>query len=279
LIAKRLSFDRIGDVLDVGCGIGHWGQLLAKILPDSTRVWGIDRDPLWAGKAAERACLRGLASRFAYYVSVAEKLPFTDSSFDLVTCQTLLIHARDPVAVLNEMIRVTRPGGLVLAAEPNNMAGALLLDSVGFHDSIETIMALARLQLACERGKWALGEGSNSIGGLVPGLFAENGLADIRVYLNDKASPILPPYSSPEQRAILDEIASFRVRDFWIWSLQDTHRYFMAGGGRESEFERLWTIAVEGGARIESALGNGTYSCAGGSVSYLVAGRKPDHPN
>jgi hypothetical protein len=125
----------------------------------------------------------------------------------------------------------------------------------------------------------ALGEGSNSIGDLVPGLFAERGLADVRVYLSDKASPMLPPYASPEQRAIRDEIAGFRERDFWIWSLQDTHRYFMAGGGQESEFEGLWAIATGDGARIEKALGNSTYSSAGGGVSYLVAGRKPDYPS
>src|SRR6516225_8245609 len=32
LIGKRLSFDRVQDVLDVGSGVGHWGQLLANVL-------------------------------------------------------------------------------------------------------------------------------------------------------------------------------------------------------------------------------------------------------
>jgi trans-aconitate methyltransferase len=64
LIGKRLSFDRVQDVLDVGCGVGHWGQLLANVIPPSARVRGVDRDSLWVEKAAARAAARGLADRF-----------------------------------------------------------------------------------------------------------------------------------------------------------------------------------------------------------------------
>ena len=85
LIGKRLSFDHVQDVLDVGSGVGHWGQLLANVLPHNARVQGVDRDPLWVEKAAARAAAHGHADRFSYQVAVAEKLPFADASFDLVT--------------------------------------------------------------------------------------------------------------------------------------------------------------------------------------------------
>jgi ubiquinone/menaquinone biosynthesis C-methylase UbiE len=198
LIGKRLSLDRVQDVLDVGSGVGHWGQLLAKILPSRVRVQGVDRDPLWIEKATARAAALGLADRFSYQVAVAEKLPFPDASFDLVTCQTVLIHMPDPGATVDEMVRVARPGALILAAEPNNAARALLFDSVSFHDPVDDILTRARLQLICERGKAALGEGNNSIGDLVPSLFAERNLVDVCVYLNDKADILLPPYDSPD---------------------------------------------------------------------------------
>src|SRR5262249_22909957 len=80
LMAERLGFDRARDVLDVGCGVGHWGQLLAKVLPAHARVEGVDRDPLWVEKAALRAAANGLADRFGYQVAVAETLPFADAS-------------------------------------------------------------------------------------------------------------------------------------------------------------------------------------------------------
>src|SRR5215471_11349843 len=218
LMGKRLSLDGVQDVLDVGSGVGHWGQLLANVIPTSARVQGVDRDPLWVEKAAARAAAHGLADRFTYRVALAEKLPFANATFDLVTCQTVLIHTPDPGAVVDEMVRVARPGGLILAAGPNNVAGALMFDSVSFHDPVDEILARVRLQLICERGKAALGEGNNSIGDLLPGLFAERGLIEVRVHLNDKANAFLPPYDSPEQRAVLEERTDFKQRDFWIWS-------------------------------------------------------------
>jgi hypothetical protein len=151
------------------------------------------------------------------------------------------------------------------------------LDSLSFHDPVDEIMARVRLQLTCERGKAALGEGNNSIGGLVPGLFAERELVDIRVYLNDKTNPFLPPYGSPEERAMLEERADLKHREFWVWSREDTHRYFLAGGGDEGEFEALWSVAiVSEGKKFDKAIAEGTYAGAGGGISYLVAGRKPE---
>jgi SAM-dependent methyltransferase len=275
LMGKRLSLDRVQDVLDVGCGVGHWGQLLANIIPGSARVQGVDRDPLWVEKAAERAASRGLADRFNYQRAVAEKLPFADASFDLVTCQTLLIHMPDPGAVLDEMVRVARPGGLILAVEPNNVAGALTFDSTSFNDPVDEVVARARLQLLCERGKAALGEGNNSVGDLVPGLFAERDLVNVCVYLSDKASALLPPYESPEQRAALEESFDFKHRDMWIWSLEDTRRYFLAGGGREAEFDALWLLAMAGNDRFHKAIAERRYAGAGAAITYLVSGRKP----
>jgi trans-aconitate methyltransferase len=59
LIGRRLSFDAVQDVLDVGSGVGHWGQMLANVLPKRARVHGVDRDPLWVEKAAVRAAAYG----------------------------------------------------------------------------------------------------------------------------------------------------------------------------------------------------------------------------
>ena len=57
----------------------------------------------------------------------------------------------------------------------------------------ETTLALVRLQLVCERGKEALGEGHNSIGDLLPGYFSECGLREVTVYQSDQATPLIPP--------------------------------------------------------------------------------------
>ena len=273
LMAKRWELHRARDVLDVGCGVGHWSRLLARVLPSDARVTGVDRDPFWVEQATERAAAAG--GSFRYEVASVERLPFEDNSFDLVTCQTVLIHVPDRRAALAEMIRVARPGGLIAVAEPNNAASSLILDDSAWGAPVDEIVGLVRFQLVCERGKAALGEGNNSAGELMPALFAASGLSDIRVYLNDKASPLYPPYSAPEQRASAEEITDFARRDFWIWSLDDTRRYFIAGGGRPEDFEPSWDLAMAAARRSADAIARGEGSLAGGGICYLVSGRKP----
>jgi SAM-dependent methyltransferase len=274
LMAKRWRLEAVREVLDVGCGVGHWGMLLASVLPSSARVTGVDREASWVEQAAARALARGMAERFSYRLGEAEQLPFADDSFDLTTCQTLLIHLRDPGAGLTEMLRVTKPGGLVAVAEPNNLSGSLLLDSISNQASIGEIVELVRFQLTCERGKVALGEGDNSLGDRVPGLFVARGLTDVEVYVNDKATPIFPPYTAGEQRTFAEESRDGVARRFWIWSEGDTRRFFLAGGGAEGEFAVQFERALAARAKIVRGLDDGTYHGIVGGEFYVVAGRK-----
>lgn len=273
LLGQRHAFDLVRDVLDVGCGIGHWSQLLKTVLPNDVRIVGVDREQVWVERAAARAAERNL-SRCSYRTASAESLPFPDCSFDLVTCQTVLIHIRDPLTALREMARVARPGGMVLAAEPNNVVGSLAPDSLSTTDAVDDVIALARFQLICERGKAALGEGNGSVGDLLPGLFHELELQDIRVYLNDKASPLLPPYAAAEQRAVLEQLEHFEKRELWFWSRSETSRYFLAGGGHLSEFAHLWSAAINRTRRVQEACRKGTFHSGGGGLFYIVSGRK-----
>ena len=272
LLAQRWRLHEVQTALDVGCGVGHWGRLLAGRMSAAAHVVGIDREQAWVETARARAAATGRGERFEYLRGTVEALPFAADSFDLVTCQTLLIHVRDPRAALREMIRVTRPGGLIAVAEPNNVARALLSPDV-LADPIDDILALVAFQLTCERGKEALGEGNNSIGERIPQLFQSSGLQHIQVCQNDKASPLIPPYDDPEARANVDELRDFSERELWIWSREDTHRYFHAGGGEP--FERFWTLAIAQQQRTSTAIAQGTFAAAGGSVVYLVSGRKP----
>jgi SAM-dependent methyltransferase len=279
LMAARLGLGDVRDALDVGSGVGHWGQLLAPLLHPDAQVTGVDREPLWIERAAERARTLGLAGRFRYRSGLVEALPFADGTFDLVTCQTVLIHCRDPRAAVAEMIRVTRPGGLVLVSEPNNVVSTLLSREAAQRAPIDEVLHRVRFQMVCERGKEALGEGNNSLGEAVPGIFVELGLAGVTVRLNDKASPLLPPYEGPAARAQIEEERSFAERDFAVWSLADTRRYFLAGGGDEQDFEVCWAAALAERRRVVEAVAKGSFASAGGAVQYLISGRKPSPPN
>lgn len=278
LLSQRWRLHEVQTALDIGCGVGHWGRLLAGKMSAGARVVGIDREQAWVEAARDRAAAIGLHQRLEYRQGTVESLPFEADSFDLVTCQTVLIHVRDPRVALQEMIRVTRPGGLVAVAEPNNVARALLSPDV-LADPIEDVLALVRFQLTCERGKEAVGEGNNSIGEVVPQLFHSLGLEHVHVCQNDKAAPLIPPYDDPEARANVDELRTFSEREFWIWSRADTQRYWLAGGGEKTAFQPHWSLALAQQKRAATAIGQGTFAAAGGNVVYLVSGRKPTLPS
>lgn len=275
LMAKRWKLDAVRDVLDVGCGVGHWGMLLASVMPEHVRFTGIDREPSWVEQARTRALALGLEGRFSYRQGEAERVPFPDDSFDLTTCQTVLIHLPDPAAAVSEMMRVTRPGGLVAVAEPNNLTAALLLDSISNRSSVDEIVELVRFQLICERGKVALGEGDNSLGDRVPGLFVAQGLVDVAVHVNDKATAVFPPYATGAQRAFTEDARDRVERHLWNWDEADARRFFLAGGGDEEAFASHFARGLASRENIVRGLDDSTYHGIVGGEFYLVAGRKP----
>jgi ubiquinone/menaquinone biosynthesis C-methylase UbiE len=61
----------------------------------------------------------GAASSIEFHRAPAERLPFPDHSFDLVTATTVVYFVAKPAVVMREMVRVTRPGGMVATLDPH----------------------------------------------------------------------------------------------------------------------------------------------------------------
>ncbi len=106
------ALDRIGPVLDLGCGIGLYHDLLA---PPLASLIGAD---------VSQACLKQagkLHEQVAYLAYDGSRLPLADGSVDLVYAVCVLHHV--PVAnwelFVAEVHRVLRPGGLFLLFEHN----------------------------------------------------------------------------------------------------------------------------------------------------------------
>jgi 2-polyprenyl-3-methyl-5-hydroxy-6-metoxy-1,4-benzoquinol methylase len=274
LMAKRWSLSSARSILDAGCGVGHWGRVLAPHLSPEASVIGLDREAEWVEKAAETAKDKEL-SRFSYRQGDVNALPFADASFDLVTCQTLLIHVPDPRATLREFTRVLKPGGLLALSEPNNLAGSLVRDSENFSGSVELMMSTARLQAICERGKAALGLGNNSVGDLLPGYLHELEMGDIQVYLSDKATLTTPSQAGPGAAAELAQTEDWIKRDFWIWEKEETRTYYLAGGGNPDLFAEMWEIAMDRRRQSFQAAKAHRLSAVGAGLQYLISGRKP----
>lgn len=273
LMAGRLGLAKVSRALDAGSGLGHWTRALLPSLPRATVV-GIDRERRWVEQASHWAAHAGLSGRVRFDVGDVTSLPFDDGTFDLVTCQTVLIHVRDVDVVLREFLRVLAPGGRLLVAEPNNLAGSLCVGSAR-GAALASRLALLEFQAICEQGKVALGEGDNSVGDLLPGKFANAGLIEVNAWTNDRANCLIPPYVTPSERAQVDDLMTFDANDFWIWSRADTERYFLAGGGTPNRFESLWSTARASLRSDVAAVRAGSLHQAGGGVTYLVTGVRP----
>jgi methionine biosynthesis protein MetW len=95
-------------VLDLGCRAGALSQHFLA----GNEVTGLDVDEHALGFAAQR----GLHTVWG---DVEEPLPFEDDSFDAVVVGEILEHVRFPGDVVAEIVRVLRPGGVVVGSVPN----------------------------------------------------------------------------------------------------------------------------------------------------------------
>lgn len=276
LMAKRWHLASVRRVLDVGCGAGHWArQILPRCHPEATLL-GIDREPDWIAQAKSLADRANASTRMQFVVGDATNLEAHGGGFDLVTCQTVLIHLANPAAAVEAMVAMLAPGGLCAVAEPNNLANAMVTDSWDETAPMELRISRLRFQFTCEMGKRNLGEGDNSLGERVPEFFARAGLHEIEVYNSDKVALMMPPYASPAERALEDEALEHETRDFASWDRATAEKYFLAGGGTPRDFEAAWRVERERVTAIAGMLRKRTYyACAGGAF-YLVSGRKSD---
>jgi ubiquinone/menaquinone biosynthesis C-methylase UbiE len=97
-------------VLDFGCGKGELLGRLAKSVGANSRLVGYDAmEPAIAGARARYPNVEFICDRFV------RDLPFADASFDFVVTIDTLECLTDKEALINEMHRIVKPGGHVLA--------------------------------------------------------------------------------------------------------------------------------------------------------------------
>jgi len=100
--------DRSARILDLGCGIGFWCEYFDTL--GYQNVTGADLSS--ASLDLARARLKGSA-RVQFRQENAENLSFSQNHFDHVNCQGVIHHTPDTQQALNEIVRVTKPGGTV----------------------------------------------------------------------------------------------------------------------------------------------------------------------
>jgi ubiquinone/menaquinone biosynthesis C-methylase UbiE len=104
-------------VLDAGCGPGYDALRMAAVVGRTGTVTGIDLSERMIAIAVAKAAGTGLPVSFR--TGDVHSLPFPDASFDKIRIERTLQILGEPGQVLDEMIRVLRPGGLLLSVEPD----------------------------------------------------------------------------------------------------------------------------------------------------------------
>jgi len=109
----RLTMKKIGPnkkVLDLGCGTGYGSRMLYGA---GSEVYGIDVSQGAIDYAKKKY------SGPKYVCCSAEKTPFQNNFFDVVTAFEVIEHVQNPEKVLREIYRVLKNGGDLFISTPN----------------------------------------------------------------------------------------------------------------------------------------------------------------
>jgi SAM-dependent methyltransferase/uncharacterized protein YbaR (Trm112 family) len=134
-----------GPALDIGCGPGRAALHLAS--RTGLPTLGVDVNPIFLRAAhgvladgkirydlrrcgvsylrREHPVILPAVDLVDFWFCDAAELPFADDSFGLVVCLHALDSAADPAALLRELTRVIRPGGILLASTPYDWSAAV----------------------------------------------------------------------------------------------------------------------------------------------------------
>lgn len=112
-------------VLDVGCGIGLDAIQMAAMVGHTGRVYGVDISHEMIASARTNAASIDLPLTFR--VGSIYQLEFPNNNFDRCRADKVFQHLSDPKEALKELIRVTKPGGKIIIADPDH--DSLIIDT------------------------------------------------------------------------------------------------------------------------------------------------------
>lgn len=120
------------DILEVGCGTGHW---LEALQAPGKHLTGLDSSAGMLAQAQKRV------PKAALIRGTAERLPLPANSFDRAFCINALHHFPDKPAFLAEVRRILRPGGRLLSVGLDPHRG---LDTWHVYDYFPESLAIDR---------------------------------------------------------------------------------------------------------------------------------------
>jgi ubiquinone/menaquinone biosynthesis C-methylase UbiE len=102
---------RPGCAIDIGCGPGQILKKLAARLPE-WQFLGVDRSLTMIRAARDTGNSR--SRNLAFFSGDGGSMPFRDSTFDLVLCNSVLHHIGDPAQLFAEIRRIAKANAAIL---------------------------------------------------------------------------------------------------------------------------------------------------------------------
>jgi len=168
IIHNDSIFSRDSLVLEAGCGVGAQTKIIATKNPVSNFISvDLSEDSL---REARRMIKSSGINNVEFKQADLYKLPFKDETFDSVIICFVLEHLHNPVQALNELKRVLKKGGTMVAIEGDHGSTFFYPDSKYAYSAIN-----CQIQLQKQSG------GNSNIGRELYPLFKSIELSDISV--------------------------------------------------------------------------------------------------
>lgn len=155
-------------VLEAGCGVGAQTVILAANSPDAS-ITSFDISASSVAQARQQVDARGFTNVTLQHADIFD-LPFAAQSFDHLFVCFVLEHLPDPVAALQALRRMVKPGGSVTAIEGDH-------GSTYFHPDSE----YARRAVLCQVELQARAKGNALIGRELYPLLTQAGFGNVHV--------------------------------------------------------------------------------------------------
>jgi predicted TPR repeat methyltransferase len=137
-VLKYLGAPQIGpdvDLLDAGCGTGLVGVQLA--LAGAKKIDGVDLSPGMLEVARKTGAYRSLET-----ADLSTPLSHKDNTYEVVACIGTMTQGHVGPVALDEFVRITKPGGLIVAT-----VLGYIYESGGYQDKIESLVNKGQAEL------------------------------------------------------------------------------------------------------------------------------------
>lgn len=199
-------------VLEVGAGTGVLARDAAGLVGRGGGVVGVDPSRICVAAARRLAREQGLDGRIDFRVGDGARLRFPANHFDCALAVTVLLHVPNATAIVGELARVTKPGGVVGVQDQD--LGALVLDHP---DRALTRRILEGVAARTIVDPWS--------GRTLAGRLVEAGLTRVRLTTDVFQDTTLTPFSRSmlerrAENAVRFGLASQKAASRWIETLE-----------------------------------------------------------